>query len=362
MSLSYTAPPALAGATDTFELAFAAPASGAYTNNAGTGAIAFTPLYTVAPASLALDNLTFASGDSLQLQGGLFSYNPPADDSGDAVTPIIYGVYAWSRVSPRAGYLQLIETDWLNPGGENDYVLTFASSATPSIFALDSDPYTLEPWDTAPTLSALRSRKVHFAPASVSGRTMSFTPQGQTHYSFNCGDATLGASSAGTNAIDGAANYIYTRTGANTARLSYSYYAPPLVTNLSGALLLLFTSARGGVYFNTNGFEAGSFSSTATINTAPASLAGRTIIFGSGANSRDGALLQFAGDSVTLTIGGQVTMTNYQLVHPSPGVLVLCMVPYYWQFTFSSPAHGTAFLTTAEDDAPTVVRSPFSLR
>ncbi len=201
------------------------------------------------------------------------------------------------------------------------------------------------------------------APAAASGLVFSFKPDGLPAYSLILDDATFASSSSDTNILSGAANYTYTRTGVSTAVLSYQYFSPPITANSLGELLFLFNSTSGGVYFNTSGFEAGSFSVSRALNLAPATLAERTVVIAPG--TRGAATLQFQADTLNWIVGGQTTVDGYQLLHPSPRTLLIAVASDHgpsdaWlQLTFSTATGGSLVYSSAQG---ILAKGSFSLR
>lgn len=172
------------------------------------------------------------------------------------------GGYTSMQYGPMAAMLVRTNADPRTGGVETTYALTLHSArGTGYLFVTDYDgagggPY----YDSGSFTSTYHSNGLHYlAPESLNGMSAKVaenaTPtQPSTSFTATFGQATLGQTATTTNQDNTrVSNYIYTRTGTNTAVLTINNYLPPQNGGGSSAIFLTFHSSASATWSTSGG-------------------------------------------------------------------------------------------------------------
>ncbi len=152
----------------------------------------------------------------------------------------------------------------------------------------------------------------------------------------------------------GVGQYLYHKTGTNTAHIALTYLAPPAQSNQESEVSFVFTNHYGGYFTNDDGGLAG-ISLVVATNFFPGSVTGKTLV-ATNTGSTNVTTLKFVSQiSFTQTGGGGSSAGNYSLTRFSPvsGLLVLTYTnaarvgqTAYVQTTYTNAANGVFFVNT----------------
>ena len=344
-SILYVAPSLMAGTTDTVNLTFTGPSIARFSSGLlGSGTLTLTPVGTVAPKAL--------PGTVLNYDGAVSWTNY----DGYMRTDGSWSYYAYARFSPVAG---LLAQFWPPPFADSmdNHLLTFSTTGWGHYFETDAADETAGLFLTGTFASrAGPAMPNELAPASLTGMEMQLTLEKPGRYALNFGDATFGAVALDRGTAGGVADYFYTRTGSRTAQVLFSYVLPTWTATPVGALELFYTNSQAGYYFNTNGFEAGTFQLAPVSSTAPVSLAGKVVNL---VAAGDRSSFIFGQGTYRQTLDGQdCCVGTYTLLRGSPQVVTvgLTIQKYFPPFDFAGaldflPARtflGSAFISLLE--------------
>ena len=355
--LGYISPAEMAGVTNVLDITFPTgeftePFTVTFTTSSGDGGAmesAFPAATNLAPSSIA--GLTVELGDSTTVAytDGEFTYISPTETN--------TGIYTYNKFSPCGGLIKMRQA-FVSTGSEsNDVVLRFSSAEAGTYFssAYDSNGVTVSAGGF--TSASKHKEGGQNAPASLAGLQIRLTPVSELSplsvkpYTVDFGEATLGITSSA-NQLTGVGNYTYLRSGAESAQVSFTYVYPQFQAGSGGVWDLLFTSSHGGSFFNTNGFEAGTFTVTATKNLLPATVDGRTVLLAEGAPfiaSFSQGMFTLSSDfppEITLPVTGSSGTYSFFPAgnHVAMGMLnetnSLPVLPEFLQLDFLTPTSG----------------------
>jgi hypothetical protein len=373
VSLTYAAPPSLAGSSNVVLLTFVTNNSCAFSNldNAGnTGTISFWTVPNWAAVSLnGKKSALIAGGEQTAVA---FGNSTLAITNGAG--QVQNGTYTFKQYSPVGALVTEIlpqETNYLQ--------LTF-DATNYGIFANTSYVGSSNAPTAESGIFALLSQSpAGNAPDSLAGLAVQVDqPDGTFEMGF--GMATFSQDSADTNYANGVGTYTYTRLSTNSAQLSLVYTGPPTSTNTVGPVTLTFIAPNFCVLTNQDGSGSNTLAVmsfwTPPTNWIPTSLIGRTI---STTNAEgvvdvvtyngDGTFSQTeTGSSNPGVSSGTYVFTPYS---PAGGMLVLTYnggvlagSVDYIQITFTGQGVGSFFVTfyDAQADPPVTDYGDFSLQ
>jgi hypothetical protein len=355
-------PPESFGDTGDVFLTFTNDTTAVFTNSDGFDG--FLTLAAASNFSLSASAITTAQyidggGDTntLVLNGGSFTND-------DGAGNISFGTYTLAAFSPVD--LELIEsfTDDVNTGTVSYVELNFtaASSGNYYVSSYDSLGNFLGTADGPMTVLNASNPPAGNAPTTIAGTQWTVTPEGKSSFKMCFGNGTLTGTGSDTNKnrVD---DYVYQKTGADTALFSEFTLAPPSgdQTPQSGNLVYLtFSSATKASFISTNfdngeeSIETGSLSASSVSDIAPSSVAGKTanVTFSSHTDkvilNTDGTFSHTGSNGTDNS--GSYTYTKYS---PIGGLLVLSITDgsdagniAYVEMTFSSATSGDAFATS----------------
>ncbi len=201
-----------------------------------------------------------------------------------------------------------------------------------------------------------------WAPDSLNGLLAQVTPANGPPVTagFDISNFTQTGENGDTNSGDYAVgNYLYVKTGTNTAQLTLTNAAPPTQsTNGPTSVELIFTNHYSGTFSNAGGGDTGDISLSVAVNFEPISLAGRTISAIRSGSAKTRTVVLASNGTFTTTpanTGGSGSSTGtYTFARYSPvgGMLVLTFngadtgAVAYMQVTFTSATAGGYFVTS----------------
>ena len=239
-----------------------------------------------------------------------------------------------------------------------------ASSGDLSVSAFDDIGNFIGSYDEPFAISNKTSAPAGAAPGSLAGSQFNVTAGGKS-FQLTLGTATFSETSSTSLDHNEVGNYIYMKTGPNTAVFKNIQTLPPNNTGNStdpekSLVYLTFVKATTVQFATTNvdngqtNIETGSFSIQSAAATAPPSIAGRTLK-GSGGGHTDTLII---GTDGTLTHSGSNGINNagtytYTVFSPNSGMLVFNITSgsdvgntSYAQLTFTSSTGGNLFVSS----------------
>ncbi len=277
------------------------------------------------------------------------------------------GNYTFKSYSPLGALLTVKQ-----PNETNYMLLTFAATNYGSYVAIVYDGPGNAPTAGTGVFAILSEAPGGNAPnALANGAAVVTQPDGS--FEMNFGIATFSQNSFLTNYANGVGTYTYTKSGADSAELSFNYTAPPTVANAVAPVGLTFLAPNFCVLTNqddlgSNYLVAISFWAPPT-NWVPNTLAGQTL-YATNANgvvdvvtfNGDGTFSQTeTGSSNPGVSTGSYTFAAYG---PLAGLLVLTYSGgveagsvSYIQTTFTSPGTGGCVVTFYDASADPPVTS-----
>ena len=184
------------------------------------------------------------------------------------------------------------------------------------------------------------------APEFLAGMSAKVTPtNGSASFTGTLGQATLGQTSTN-GSTTGVADYTYTPTGTNTARLVFNVISPPS-TNHEGSdiNLLTFKTGTSATYTNLNG-GYGKITFSEATDLVPVALSSNTIhlVFPTNSGSLSLDYGNYIGTSSSSTNSGTYTYAPYS---PTVGMLTTDQSEYF-QLTFATATSGLVTRTKAD--------------
>ena len=373
LSITYTAPPNISGAKTAVLLSFITNNECGFSNQSNvmnTGTISFCSAPNWAPTSL--NGKTSALIASGQLTTASFgSSTLTMTNSAGQMTN---GNYTFKQYSPLGALLTVTQ-----PNKTNFMQLTFGATNYGSYYATIYGGSSNSPTAGTGVFAMLSESLGGNAPASLAG-TEALATQPDGSFEINFGVASFAQNSFTTNYADGVGAYTYTKSGADSAGLSFNYTAPPTVASTVGPVYLTFIAPNFCVLTNqdssgSNTLAAISFWTPPT-NWIPTSLAGQTI-YTTNANgvvdavtlNGDGTFSQTeTGSSNPGVSTGSYTFTPYG---PLGGMLILTFSGgveagsmSYIQTTFTGQGLGNFFATfyDASADPPVTNSGTFTIQ
>ena len=373
LTITYTAPPDLAGAKTVVRLTFITNNECLFSNPSNalnTGTISFWPVPNLVPSSLnGRKSALIADG---QLTTVSFGSSTLAITNADGQGT--NGNYSFKPYSPLGALLTVTQ-----PGETNYLMLTFAATNYGLYHAATYDAPGNAPTAGTGVFAILSQSPGGNAPAALAGSAALVTqPDGS--FAMNFGIATFAQNSPTTNYANGVGTYVYNKSGTNSAELSFTYTAPPTVASPVGPISLNFIAPNFCVLTNQ---DAGGSNTIATIgfwtpptNWVPASLAGQTL---------DTTNAEGVVDVVTFNGNGTFSQTetgssnpgvstgSYTFIQYGPlgGMLVLTYSGgveggsvSYLQTTFTGQGTGTFVVTfyDASADPPVTGSGDFTIQ
>ncbi len=372
VSLTYTAPPDLAGSSNVVLLTFTTNNLCAFTNQddaANTGTLSFWAVPNWAAVSLNGRNSALIA-DGAQATAA-FGANTVVITNGAGQTQS--GTYTFKQYSPVGALVTEIlplETNYLE--------LTF-SATNYGIFADTAYISSSNAPTTDTGVFALLSQSAGGnAPDSMAGLAGQVT-QLDGVFEMAFATVTFSQDSLDTNYANGVGTYTYTRLSANTAQLDVAYTAPPTSTNAVGPVILTFIAPNFCVLSNLDGSSGGTLAAmslwTPPTNWVPTSLTGRTV-----------TTTTVGGVVDVVTYNGDGTFSQTETGSSNPGVSsgTYAFTPYspvgamailtynsgvlagsvaYIQITFTTQGAGNFLVTfyDASADPPSIDYGDFSL-
>jgi hypothetical protein len=348
----------------TVSITFTSATGGSYSwssaNDSGSGAMTFSHMSNLVPASLGGRTVQFynSNGSAAGLEtlnnDGTFTQSKGGVVNGS-------GTYTVTQYSPTVAILQQNFTDVNDAGAVSFAELTFDSATAGQVFYsyYENPAYGGNPDKTE--LGTFKIQSVNtLAPSSLAGYKATAKPSaGKQGIVITWSDDTWAqtGTSGDTNADDYCAgSYVYVQTGPNTAMLTnvdigmMSWLGTTNVTTVN----ITFTSATGGSYSWSSGNDSGSGTMTFShvSNLVPATLGGRTVQVI--ANSKVLVTSTLANDGTfnSVEVNGDTHYGTYTLTQYSPTVAILQLIHTdpdeagavtYAEMTFTSATGGQVF-------------------
>ena len=154
----------------------------------------------------------------------------------------------------------------------------------------------------------------------------------------------------------GVGNYLYNKTGTNTAQLGLTFTAPANVTNNETQVSVVFTNHYSGYFTNDGGGETGGISFVIATNFLPASLAGKTLVAIDGSSGQTNTIKLVNGVGFTKSPGGSSGTYTLMRFSPVSGLLAFTFTntadlgrTASVQTTFTNKTSGRYFLTSFDN-------------
>ncbi len=326
LSITYTAPPDISGTRMAVLLTFTTNNECIFSNqsnamNTGTISLWSAPNWALASvngktsALIADGQMTTAAFGS-----GTLTFTNAAGQTTN-------GNYTFKQYSPLGALLTVTQ-----PNKTNFMQLTFGATNYGTYHSTVYNSSNNVPASDTGVFAMLSESLGGNAPASLAG-TEALATQPDGLFEMNFGIAAFGQSSFTTNYANGVGAYTYSKSGADSATLSFNYTAPPTVAGSVGPLILTFIAPNFCVLTNqeadgSNSIAAISFWTPPT-NWVPTSLAGQTL-YTTNANG--------VADAVTLN--GDGTFSQTETGSSNPGVSTGS-----YAFTLYGPLGGMLVLT-----------------
>ena len=373
LSLTYTALPNLSGTRMVVTLTFITNNECIFNNQSNvmnTGTIHFQSASNWAPASVyGKTSALIADGQMTTAAFGAATLT--ITNSAGQVTN---GNYTFKQYSPLGALLTITQ-----PNKTNFMQLTFGATNYGAYYATVYDRSNSVPTTGTGAFAMLSESPGGNAPASLAG-TAALVTQPDGSFEMNFGTATFSQNSFTTNYANGVGAYTYTKSGADSAELSYTYTAPPTVANAVAPVTLTFIAPNFCVLNNqdnsgSNIIVAISFRTPPT-NWVPASLTGQSLH----STNADGV-----GDVMTFNGGGTFSQNETGSSNPGVSSGTYTFTPYgplggmlvltynsgvlagsvsYVQTTFTAQGMGNSFVTfyDASADPPVTSSGSFAVQ
>ena len=253
-----------------------------------------------------------------------------------------------------AAVLALNHTNWSTPGLTN-----FLLSGSNQLQAFAADAVGNVSFTNTVNFTYLVQPVADWAPDTLNGllATVTQSDSGRTNtQSVGFDLVTFAQTGTDTNADNyGVGDYLYTKTGTNTALLTLALTAPPTQTNDHTDVSLVFTNHYGGYFTNDSGGESGGVSLVIATNFLPGFVTGKTLVATNTGSGTSTAVKFVSRVTFNQTGTGGSGSGSYTLARFSPvsGMLTLTYTNAarlgqisYVQTTFTNAANGVFFVNS----------------
>jgi hypothetical protein len=365
LTFSTVVPPQNSGSGDQVTLTFTDNTDATFTDtNGDSGALTLAAAPSLAPNPSTAFTVQWidmgGATNTLTFAGGVFT-NVDSDgnvNSGNYVlesfSPLGVMLSLFVHNGPLAGSDLYVQLDFFNANAGDLSVSVFDNAS--NLLESDVEPFTVLNASGAPAGNA---------PLSLAGTDWSVSISGKTGFQIAFGTATYSESSSGSQNNNNAGNYIYMKTGPNTAVFKNIQTLPPSDPGNSSdpenfLVYLTFSKPTVASVLSTNvdsgqtNIQTGSISAKPAPNTALDSIAGRTLKASGGGHTDT---LIFGTDG-TFTHSGSNGINNsgvytYSRFSPNGAMAVINITSgsdngntSYGQLTFTSSGGGTIFVTS----------------